>query len=275
MASDAELPSPASRRQVADHARTVSELADRQALTLESLLGILRSSKLDDRAARALSIDLAASSLVRLRTETDQQRSAILEPVVGAFTRLRNDLRPLVRFRDLEVQFVEPPPTGRALPGEVAHAARAIVRAAVLALVDAGDTRRVRIHWDCDGLNLLIHIRDDGSGELTAHDDALRPIAEKVSSLDGRLEVASTLGWGSNLDIVLPLDPPAALPSLGESVDLSPRERDVLHLLVTGVRNQEIARALGISQNTVKFHVSNLLRKAGARTRAELVALVH
>lgn len=262
-----------SRHLVADHARTVAEQADRHAVTLESLLAILRSTRLDDRAARSLAIDVATTSLVGLRMATDEQRSSMLEPVVGAFARLRTDLRPLVRFGDLEVQFVEPPATGRALPGEVAHAARAIVRSAVLAFVDKGDTRRVRIQWDCDGLNLLIGIRDDGLGDLTGHDDSLRPIAERVSVLDGSLTVASTPGWGSSLDIRLPLDPPAEPEPLAESVELSEREREVLRLVASGARNQDIAGQLGISLNTVKFHVSNLLRKAGARTRAELAAL--
>ena len=270
---DLPLPSPAGRALVVEHARALSDLVDRQALTLESLLATLRSTRLDDRAARTLATEIAASAMVEIRTETDQQRSLLLEPVVGAFARLRSDLRPLTRFGDLDVQFVEPPATGRALPGEVAHAARAIVRSAVLALVDAGRSSRVRIQWDCDGLNLLIGIRDDGAGELTVHDDSLRPIAERVAALDGSLDVASTPGWGSDVAVTLPLDPPAEPVSLDESVALSPREREVLRLVASGARNRSIAQALGISENTVKFHVSNLLRKAGAATRAELTAL--
>lgn len=264
---------PGTRELLLEHARTVAEQADRHAVTLESLLAILRSDRLDDRAARTVAIDVAAASLVEGRMATDGQRNAMLEPVAGAFGRLRNDLRPLVRFGDLDVQFVEPPTTGRALPGEVAHAARAIVRSAVLAFVDTGVSRRVRIQWDCDGLNLLIGIRDDGDGELTARDDSLRPIAERVSALDGELRVASTPGWGSELSVSLPLDPPAEPDQLLDAVPLSPREREVLRQVASGARNRDIASALGISENTVKFHVSNLLRKAGARSRAELASL--
>jgi DNA-binding CsgD family transcriptional regulator len=271
----APAPDPAelaTRELLLEHAHTAAEQADRQALALESILAILRSGRLSDTAARTMAIDVAAAALVQIRVATDEQREAMLEPVVGAFARLQADLRPLARFGDLDVQFVEPPVTGRALPGEVAHAARAIVRSAVLAFVDTGVTRRVRIQWDCDGLNLLIGIRDDGRGELTAHDDSLRPIAERVTALDGKLNVASTPGWGSELSIALPLDPPAEPDHLTDAVTLSPREREVLRLLASGSRNKDIARTLGISDNTVKFHVSNLLRKAGARSRAELVA---
>ena len=273
MKPSAGLSSPASRALVIEHERIVAEQADRHAVTLESVLAILRSTRLDDRAARALAVETAAAALVVLRTSTDQQRSALLEPVTGAFARLRTDLRPLVRHGDLDVQFVEPPATGRALPGEVAHEARAIVRSAVLALLDRGTPHRVRIQWDCDGLNLLIGIRDDGAGTLTAHDDSLGPIVERVSALNGAFDVASTPGWGSELSVVLPLDPPPRPDFLDEAVDLSPRESEVLSLVVAGSRNRAIAERLGISENTAKFHVSNLLRKAGVSTRAELAAL--
>ena len=267
-----ELSSPVSRQHVADHARIVAEHADRHAITLESLLALLRSPRLDDRAARNMAIEAATSALIGLRAVTDQERSSILEPVVGAFARLQSDLLPLVRFGDLDVQFVEPPATGRALPGEVAHAARAIVRSSVLAFADRSEARRVRIQWDCDGLNLLIGIRDDGAGELSAHDDSIRPIVERVTALDGAIAVSSTPGWGSSVDIRLPLDPPAEPEPLPQFSQLSMRERDVLRLLASGARNAEIAEELLISVNTVKFHVSNLLRKVGARNRAQLIA---
>ncbi len=268
------ISSPATRQLVVEHARTVAEQADRHAITLESILAVLRSRRLDDRAARTVAIETATTALISLRILTDEQRSSILEPVVGAFARLRTDLQPLVRYGELDVQFVEPPTTGRALPGEVAHAARAIVRSSVLALANQRETTRVRIQWDCDGLNLLIGIRDDGQGELKSHDDSLRPIAERVSALDGTLSVASTPGWGSSIDIRLPLDPPAEPELFTGAVDLSMREREVLGLVSAGARNRAIAEQLSISENTVKFHVSNLLRKTGTRSRSELMAIL-
>ena len=261
------------RALASEHTRALAALVDRQAVTLESLLAVLRSDRLDDRAARVEAIDVAAGAIVELRTGTDRRRDGQLEPVVGAFARLRNDLRPLVRFGDLDVQFVEPPATGRALPGDVAHAARAVVRNAVLTLVDRGSARRVRIQWDCDGLNLLIGIRDDGDGGLSARDDALRPIAEQVTAVAGELTVSSTSGWGSELAVRMPLDPPPAPESWQGDTTLSEREREVLRLVVGGSRNRDIAGELGISENTVKFHVSRLLRKLGARSRTELAGL--
>lgn len=261
-------------RALAQHyARTVAEQADRYLLTLEGVLAALRSPHLDDRTARAQAVEVASTALIELRTATDEQRNGLIEPVTTAFQQLRIELRPLTRFGTLDVQFVEPPATGRALPGDVAHAARAIVRTAVLALVEAGTARRVRVQWDCDGLNLLVEIRDDGAGELRAHDDAVRPIAERVASVDGVLHLDSTPGWGSRLQITLPLDPPATAQRIDDADELTARERDVLRLVTAGFANREIAAELGISVNTAKYHVANLLRKYGARSRSELGAL--
>jgi DNA-binding NarL/FixJ family response regulator len=55
--------------------------------------------------------------------------------------------------------------------------------------------------------------------------------------------------------------------------DLTPRERDVLALMVEGLNNREIAERLTISRLTAKFHVSNILAKLGATSRTEAVAL--
>jgi DNA-binding NarL/FixJ family response regulator len=54
---------------------------------------------------------------------------------------------------------------------------------------------------------------------------------------------------------------------------LSPREREVLALVASGLPNKSIARELGISDHTVKFHVSSLLTKLGAASRTEAVTL--
>lgn len=53
---------------------------------------------------------------------------------------------------------------------------------------------------------------------------------------------------------------------------LTPREVDMIDAIGAGLSNKAIARELGISLHTVKFHIESLLRKLGARTRAEAVA---
>jgi two-component system nitrate/nitrite response regulator NarL len=60
-----------------------------------------------------------------------------------------------------------------------------------------------------------------------------------------------------------------SFPALVE--DLTPRELEVLGLLAEGLPNKAIARRLGISEHTVKFHVNAVLGKLGARSRTEAV----
>jgi NarL family two-component system response regulator LiaR len=55
--------------------------------------------------------------------------------------------------------------------------------------------------------------------------------------------------------------------------DLTPRERDVLGLLVAGLQNAAIAARLDISRSAVKYHISNILAKLEVSSRAEAVAL--
>lgn len=56
-----------------------------------------------------------------------------------------------------------------------------------------------------------------------------------------------------------------------EQYGLSKREKDVLVLLLRKCSNPEIAEALNVSENTVKYHVRNVLQKAGCRNRKELL----
>ncbi|MCX7644855.1 MAG: helix-turn-helix transcriptional regulator [Rhodobacteraceae bacterium] len=53
---------------------------------------------------------------------------------------------------------------------------------------------------------------------------------------------------------------------------LTPREREVLRLVAEGASNKAIARALGISVHTAKFHVRSLIDKLDATGRTDAVA---
>lgn len=54
------------------------------------------------------------------------------------------------------------------------------------------------------------------------------------------------------------------------SGELTERETEVLHLVTAGLRNREIAVRLGISENTVKYHIRNILDRLHAKSRTEL-----
>jgi len=53
---------------------------------------------------------------------------------------------------------------------------------------------------------------------------------------------------------------------------LTPRERDVLTLMAEGASNKQIAKQLGISVHTAKFHVASVLEKLDATGRTDAVA---
>jgi NarL family two-component system response regulator YdfI len=55
--------------------------------------------------------------------------------------------------------------------------------------------------------------------------------------------------------------------------EVTSRETDVLRMLAEGLVNKDIAARLGISEHTVKFHISSILDKLGASTRTEAVTL--
>lgn len=57
------------------------------------------------------------------------------------------------------------------------------------------------------------------------------------------------------------------------SYDLTMREEEVLALLVAGATNREIAKELLISEATVKFHITNIFTKLGAKNRVEAATI--
>ncbi len=57
------------------------------------------------------------------------------------------------------------------------------------------------------------------------------------------------------------------------STSLSDREREVLRLVADGQPTKQVARTLGITERTVKFHVNSIFHKLGAENRAQAVAL--
>ena len=54
---------------------------------------------------------------------------------------------------------------------------------------------------------------------------------------------------------------------------LTPREREVLALLVLGLLNKQIAGQLATSERTIKFHRAHIMRKMGAGSLADLIKM--
>jgi DNA-binding NarL/FixJ family response regulator len=108
----------------------------------------------------------------------------------------------------------------------------------------------------------------------------IRGIVEHAAlerQLPRALETVSTGGYwvprillSDFVSSVLKTSRPRLEPS---SVELSPRETEVMADLLDNLPNKEIAGRLGISERTVKFHVSNILRKFHVGRRADLILI--
>ena len=91
-------------------------------------------------------------------------------------------------------------------------------------------------------------------------------LAALLADVPGLLLVAP--GEPADAAVVLP----AERPEPGADVPLTPRELEVLALLAEGASNKTIARRLGISVHTAKFHVGSLIDKLDAVGRTDAVA---
>lgn len=96
---------------------------------------------------------------------------------------------------------------------------------------------------------------------------ALLPTSASADQLIAAIEAAAV-----GLAVVHP-DHAGALSTRPSDDPLTPREREVLHLLAAGLGNKEIATRLAISDHTAKFHVSQILAKLNAASRAEAVSI--
>ena len=71
----------------------------------------------------------------------------------------------------------------------------------------------------------------------------------------------------------IPPDVAAALAARRAQPSLTPREVGVVQLIAQGMRNKEIAVALGISEQTAKVHVKNILAKLNVSDRSAVIAV--
>lgn len=131
-----------------------------------------------------------------------------------------------------------------------------------------------QISADEDAAAVLQSLKRQNTVLLTANAalDLIRAGAHGVLPLDAtadQIEIALRAA-AAGLGVFSPehLDAPSAAHS---SSTLTAREREVLRMIAEGLANKEIAWRLGISDHTVKFHVSALLGKLGAGSRAEAI----
>jgi DNA-binding NarL/FixJ family response regulator len=201
-----------------------------------------------DRAAEARGREIgegAWETLVRLATEaaTAQQGLALSETeaertlAIAERTRLhgRSDVAPWLAARDAW--------SARDNVYLAAYAGYRLAEAAMTAGDRTAATEALR------------------AAHATAVHLGARPLAREVGALATRARI--------DLEASAAPAPVAVVETPRDPFGLTPRERDVLPLIVQGRTNRQIAETLFISENTAGVHVSNILGKLGVSTRTE------
>jgi NarL family two-component system response regulator YdfI len=197
----------------------------------------------------AIRIAVVATSAVRraglesiVRRQAEFHLAGSFGAVASLASSARTELDVIVIDSDSIRDLLREPTSGAAIvlvtdvrdARSIARLLRSGVRA-ILSRESGPDELLSAIYAACDGLVLLS-----------------TPIAESLADVYGdlSLEVEDEL-----------------------SEEITSRETEVLRMLAEGLVNKDIAARLGISEHTVKFHISSILDKLGASTRTEAVTL--
>ncbi|MHB8692550.1 MAG: helix-turn-helix transcriptional regulator [Solirubrobacteraceae bacterium] len=114
-----------------------------------------------------------------------------------------------------------------------------------------------------------------GAIERSALAERLSDHRRRLERLTGEMTLITDDLSISEVQLRRPADHPPSPALLGDrtpTLQLTPREREVIEVLCTGATNLEISKRLFISEETVKSHVKQLLKKLGAANRLDAVA---
>ena len=95
-------------------------------------------------------------------------------------------------------------------------------------------------------------------------------LADRLAALLAHVPGLQVVSAGESADVTVALSDGVSAPA-DDDVLLTPRELEVLALLAEGMSNKAIARRLGISVHTAKFHVGALIDKFDAIGRTDAV----
>jgi DNA-binding CsgD family transcriptional regulator len=264
--------------------RVRAELNSRHAATLSGLLQTLRSATWaggSRTAPPAVSeaIDLASRALLDLEALNalhDESDRVLLRT---AFAESESEVRGIVHAARLRVMADLDAGDDVQAPRAIAQAARIVTAAAALRAACRPGADKLRVLWRLSSSTLAVTVADNGAGLAVGESSGkLAEIERRIGGLDAELEFDSKPHWGTTLTCRLPLHDSAETPetpAVKRLAALRDREREVLELMIAGLRNREIAERLFISVRTVKFHVSNVLRKLDVDSRTAAIALAH
>ena len=134
-------------------------------------------------------------------------------------------------------------------------------------------TRRIRAEYPDTQVIALTSFQEKKLVEDAIQAGAISYLLKKVTGDDLAAAIRSAHTGQSTLspEVTQEIIKPDPGPRVGE--DLTPREREVLALMVEGLTNPEIAERLTISRATATSHVSHILHKLGVSNRAEAIVL--
>jgi DNA-binding CsgD family transcriptional regulator len=273
-----------SRAMSQERERVRAELYSRHVATLSGLLQTLRSPTWAGGSRTAppavtQAIDLASRALLDLEALNDLHDESHLVTLRTAFDETESDVGGIVHAARLRVFADLDAGDAVQVPRPIAQAARIVTTSAALGAARSTGADKLRVLWRLTSSTLTVTVADNGAGLAAAESSGkLAEIKRRIGGLDAELELDSRPHWGSTLVCQLPLHDLAALPETPATKRLAAlrdREREVLELMIAGLRNRDIAERLFISVRTVKFHVSNILEKLNVDSRTAAIALAH
>lgn len=117
----------------------------------------------------------------------------------------------------------------------------------------------------------VLSAKDDAQTVLAALDEGAAGFVPKTADVHCLLTMLQRVTAG---ELVLPDGPLFRIRPDEPPLPLTPRQRDMLRLLVQGRSNKAIGRELGLGEATVKTHIQALYRKLGVNTRTQAVLAV-
>jgi two-component system nitrate/nitrite response regulator NarL len=125
---------------------------------------------------------------------------------------------------------------------------------------------------DCEELSALVHA---GVSGFIMQDATLDVVLTTVRSVAAGLKVLPDQMTATFFSQISREDWSNVGLEGDDAAHMTPREREVVHLVAEGLSNKAIGKRLGISTHTVKSHLHNIMKKLSLHSRLQVAAYVH